>query len=369
MVDNKHRRKPRRTPKKEAHGRNTSLSNFVNPEEDYASEKKSYESGAINFADGSVFCPKCGRQDEVIERGVRKTKFRGDIQRYGCKRCRIRFLNEPFAHTWFPDWVYERVLEDAVNGLKDSQIAKNVNSEAIRRKENVKISSKTVINIKERAVEILREFELRAPRKEKAAVWQIDDTPQPYSKKNEIDQKTRNDSADSKKEEWRFAWITNVLEEDDRYCLAQVTSEDRIATNSESAIRLALLRAKYGPQLVKCDGYKGHKKGVRAVLKHVEVDSRTKKEDYGHINRIERYHQTIRSLALKKRRHFRSIQSLNITAELVRLYYNFMRPHKSLNRMPPAKKAGIEYPYHEGLTWLELIRFAFVFLRKQRNSI
>jgi transposase InsO family protein len=367
MTEDYHRRKRRRTPKKEDSGKNASLLNFINSE-DHVDEEKGDKSIKLESTSEQVICPECGKSDEIIERGVRKTKFRGGVQRYGCKRCHCRFVNEPFSHTWFPDWVYERVLEDAVTGLKNSQIAKNVNDEAKRRNENIKISSKSVLKIKEKTAGILLELELRARPTEKAAIWQIDDTPQPYSKKKEKGEKVTIEKTDSKKEGCSFAWITNILEEDDRYCLAQVTSEDRKAANSEKATRLALLRAKYGPQLVKCDGYKGHIKGVRAALKHIEIDSRTKKEDYAHINRIERYHQTMRSLGLPKRRHFRSIHALNVTAELVRLYYNFIRPHKGLGGTTPAKKAGVDYPYHDGLTWLELIRFAFVFIRRKSST-
>jgi hypothetical protein len=361
-------RKERKKIERKRNGRFASLRDFMRHQDNVIDEKNN-NSVETHCVRDSVICPKCGKQDKVILRGVRKTTLRGAVQRYGCKRCNHRFLNEPFIHTWFPDWVYEKVLEESVNGLRDFQIAKSVNSEAKRRNEDFSISPRTVLNIKMRAVKIIGEFELRARRREKSATWQIDDTPQPYSKKKKNDQIENSDGVSLKKRKKNFAWITSIFEEEGRYCLSQVTSEDRTACNSEKAMRLALIRAGYGPQLVKCDGYKGHVKGVRAVLRLVEIDSQPKKKNFAHINRIERYHRTLRSLALKKKRHFRSIKALDVSAELSRQYYNFMRPHASLNGMPPAKIAGIEYPYHEGLTWLEFIRFAFFFLRRHRCSI
>jgi hypothetical protein len=265
----------------------------------------------------------------------------------------------------WPDWVHDAVLEAKVNGLRDSQIAKAVSDEAGRRNEKVRMSSKSIVNIVSRAVKILLEFERYTPRKERAAVWQIDDTPQPYSKKKEPPQRANDKDTSSRVNS--FLWITNIFEEDSRYWLSTVVSDNRSYLNSEIATRLALQRAKYGPQLVKSDGYKGHVRGVRGALRHVEIIAITKKEDYGWINRIERLHQTMRSMAVKKRRHFRSVESLRITVEIVRINYNFLRPNEALLGSTPAKKAGIDYPWYEDLTWTELIRFAFNFVRKHKH--
>jgi len=345
-------------------GRNASLFDFINPQ-DCNGQKKNNHSPSIDSATEQAICPKCGKSDSVIKRGVRITKLRGNVQRYECRVCNHRFAHTPYIRMRWPDWVYDAVLEAKVNGLRDAQIAKAVSDEAGRRNEKVRMSSKSISNIVCRAVKILLEFERYAPRKERATVWQIDDTPQPYSKKKEPLQTTNDKDTSSRVN--NFLWITNIFEEESRYWLSAVVSDNRSYLNSEIATRLALQRAKYGPQLMKSDGYKGHVRGVKGALRHVEIIAVTKKEDYGWINRIERLHQTMRSMAVKKRRHFRSVESLRITVEIVRISYNFLRPNEALLGSTPAKKAGIDYPWHEGLTWTELIRFAFNFIRKNRR--
>jgi transposase-like protein len=360
----KHKR--RRRSRGRVGGKNASLFDFINLQ-DCDNEKKNNKLPSVDSATGQIICPKCGKPDSVIKRGVRITKLRGNVQRYECKICNHRFAHTPYIRMRWPDWVYDAVLEAKVNGLRDSQIAKAVSDEARRRNEKVNMSSKSIFNIVSRAVKILLEFERYAPRRERAAVWQIDDTPQPFSKKKEPLRRTNGKDTSSRVNS--FLWITNIFEEDSRYWLSTVVSDNRSYLNSEIATRLALQRAKYGPQLVKSDGYKGHVKGVRGALRHVEIIAITKKENYGWINRIERLHQTMRSMAVKKRRHFRSVESLKITVEIVRINYNFLRPNGALLGSTPARKAGIDYPRQEDLTWTELIRFAFNFIRKHKRPV
>lgn len=345
--------------------RNASLANFLSPDGPNCENRSKGAPLPDSIAERAV-CPDCGTMNEVIKRGYRNTKYRGQVQRYQCKTCRKRFVHSPYTRMRWPDWVVDAVLDLKVNGLRDSQIAKAVANEAKRHNEEIRLSPKSIINIVRRAVRVMLEFERYASRKEKAATWLIDDTPQPWSRRSPSSQNTANSNTNLKNEHF-FFWITNVLEEENRYWLSGVSSDNRAYSNSEMAIKIALRRAKYGPQVIKCDGYKGHEKGAKQVFKHVEIIAKSKKEDYGWINYIERLHQTIRSLAIKKRKHFRALESLALLVELVRIYYNFMRPHESLNGLPPAKNAGVEYPYQEGLTWSELIRFAFGFLRKRKR--
>jgi len=308
----------------------------------------------------------CGRSEKVIRRGKRITKYRGNVQRYYCKGCRFRFVDTLYARTHFPDWVVDRVLDLAVKGLRPRQIVEEVLKEAKIRGQNMSISTKSISNIIKRNVKILLGFERYVRRKERAATWQIDDSPQPFSGKRKEVKQIQSKKTESKRSK-PFLWITNVFEEETRYWLSAFVSATRSYEVSERATRLALLRAKYAPQLVKCDGYRGHFRGVRNVLRLVEIISKPKKEDYGWINLVERLHRTMRSLAIKKRRHFRSSESLEGSTELVRFYYNFLRPHAALDGDTPAKRAGIEYPYHDDLTWSKLIRFAYDFVKKQKR--
>jgi hypothetical protein len=266
-------------------------------------------------------------------------------------------------------------------------IADEVKREGLIRGENVKICRQSVRNVIQRNLKIILDFELNAHLKPESMTWQIDDTPQHYTgkrKDKEGDPKQANRSSDATEKDATdiksksnnklnnrqlFAWITNVIIEETRYWLVCWISEGRSLLESEQAIRRALRVAKRAPVLIKCDGYKGHIRGVRCVLKHVKITSIPKDQDFAWINIIERLHRFLRSSAVKKRRTFRSLDTLKYSTELVRIYYNFFRPHETLNGETPARRAGIEYPYHEGLTWSEFIRFAFDRIRKHRHGI
>ena len=314
--------------------------------------------------DGPAVCPLCLRSDRVIHRGTRITKNRGNEPIYNCRRCNYKFANTPYARTHYPDWVVDRVLSLAIYGLPLRTIADEVKREALIRGEDTKICRQSVRNVIQRNLKIILDFELNAHLNSESMTWQIDDTPQRYTgKRKEKDGTTELNNRQV------FAWITNVIVEETRYWLVCWISEGRSLLESEQAIRRALRVAKRAPVLIKCDGYKGHIRGVRCLLKHVKIVSISKDQDFAWINIIERLHRFLRAFAVKKRRTFRSLDTLKYSTELVRIYYNFFRPHETLDGETPARRAGIEYPYHEGLTWSEFIRFAFDWIRKRRHGI
>lgn len=68
-------------------------------------------------------------------------------------------------------------------------------------------------------------------------------------------------------------------------------------------------------------------------------------------NRIERYIGTF-----KDRKVMRAIKTSDSPfIEGQRIYYNYIRPHQSLNGLTPAEKAGIKLQL-DGNKWLELIK-------------
>ena len=66
------------------------------------------------------------------------------------------------------------------------------------------------------------------------------------------------------------------------------------------------------------------------------IDSKSKKEDFGHINLIESLHSFIRRSGIKKRGRFRSIENLRAFLELVRVYHNFLSFSILKNKVQPA---------------------------------
>ena len=208
------------------------------------------------------------------------------------------------------------------------------------------------MNIIKRFVEKFLEFEVKLRHKLESKEWQIDDTPEIFPRSEKGDSNTEGKKSG-------FVWITNVLAVDSRYWLSANVSRDRSAESSYKAITMAGKRAKYGPVKFRCDGYEGHVKGIRKAYPFIYIDSKSKKEDFGHINFIESLHSFIRRKGIKKRGRFRSVENLQYIVELLRIYYNFLHVHTALGTTPAAK-AGIAPPFK---SWGEFIRYVFRLLK------
>ena len=50
---------------------------------------------------GPTVCPHCGIKDDVIKAGVRKTKGKGEVQRFKCIKCNRLFTIGPMQHTGY----------------------------------------------------------------------------------------------------------------------------------------------------------------------------------------------------------------------------------------------------------------------------
>ena len=302
-------------------------------------------------------CPRCGGQN-VVKRGLRLRKLKGEVQLYCCKNCGRRFPEEPNVQSHFPMWVIDIALKDALERKTYKDVAEAIENEARRRNENLSISRQTIPNLIRRYVKLLLDFEENSRHGLSCPEWEIDDSFQTFPKKRQI---AGSDVKYGRKSE-NFRYITNVLACESRYWLAAYVSSERDVKASEKALRLALKRSKYAPQKIKCDGFKPHRKAISNVFRHTHIESKAKKEDFGWINKIERLHVTMRKMGIKKRR-FRSEENLRNHLDLGRLYYNFLRPHQALNGDTPARKAGITHANVR--TWSEFVTCAYRQLKKR----
>lgn len=295
-------------------------------------------------------CPYCGAcgGDWITRRGSRDNERKGLVQRYGCKKCGRRFSRESWGH--FPLWVVEAILSLAVAGLGPSEIVAKLKEEASRHNQTVRISRQTVSNIIKRCVQTFLRFEEHARRKCTSSEWQIDDSPQPFTRRFKPSSEQHKDSNRD------FWWITNVIDGNSWYWLASYVSWERDAKVSEKAVRMAIKRARDAPNRWRSDGLRAHIRGIKNVLPNAVIFSKTKAEKFEHINLIESLHSSMRRKGIKKRKKFHSLMTLQILLDLVRMWHNFLRQLDSLGEITPAAKVGIVPVFK---SWGEFIRYVY----------
>jgi len=313
----------------------------TNPEHDPFNRK---------LIDFDVFCPYCGAHGVkfIIRRGRRKTGRKGCVTRYFCKRCNRRFSKQKWGNQ--PLWVVTFVLEEILEGNTLKGTADKL------RERNYKITRQTILNVVKLVVDAALKYEQTGKPKCKFREWQIDDTPQPFAEttSNGLTQPEQQQTRHKNKNKW---WITNIVDVDSYYWFACTASKERESEASEKTIRDAIKRARASPLYWKCDGYPGHIRGIRNVLPHARIISVSKKKDIAVVNFIEGVvHGLLRSKAVKKRRKFRTLRTLQMYAELVRIWHNFLHKIHKLGNLTPAAKIGIAPIFRN---WEDFIDYVF----------
>jgi len=131
-----------------------------------------------------------------------------------------------------------------------------------------------------------------------------------------------------------------VIDEDTSYWLAVIASP-RNKHAAMKALNSSVKRAKRFPDRIKGDACPSYPPACNAILPaSVFQDFKSKKEAYGHINIVERLNRTLRKSLPAGERRFRTSEALRYFVELVRFYYNYIRPHRGLDGRTPAEEAG-----------------------------
>jgi len=296
-----------------------------------------------------VCCRWCGGTD--ITRRGNPDSGKGKTQRYFCKICMRRFRNGITYRSRFEEWVVDRVLSLTTDGSRPCAISHEIarDSDDFLDKK-IRISPKTIPRLVRKYTRITLQFERLAEPEHMSDLWTIDD------------QFERFPFRGGHKE----YWIVNVLDLCTRYCLVSCVFPSREEYATVEALKLAIQRAKRVPSRIICDGYEAQIRGIKKLLPLAEIDSKSKKESYGHINEIESYNNLLRRSGVSRRGH-RSLINLQSKLELFRLYYNFLRPHGSLENKTPASLAGISYP--QTSRWSKLLRFAQWYIHSRNKSL
>jgi len=148
-------------------------------------------------------------------------------------------------------------------------------------------------------------------------------------------------------------WLIDIIDQDTRYLLATQLSATRGRKDIALLMRKAYLKANKAPKRILTDGWKVYPDAIDLVFgsdtKHisskpfVEVDS---------TNIIERFQGSLKDRT-KVMRGFKKPESARLILDGWLIFYNFFRPHESLDDKTPAQVAGIKFPYEN---WLDIVK-------------
>lgn len=157
------------------------------------------------------------------------------------------------------------------------------------------------------------------------------------------------------KSKGKYIWLWNALDADSRFLIACSVTERREIGDARLIFKKAKELTIGDPETITTDGLWSYEKAINKeipirsyprLIKHIRLVSM---QDKINNNLIERYHSTFRS----RDKVMRGTVSGIVNG--YRLYYNFIRPHMSLDGQTPAQAAGIDLKLQDN-RWLSLIR-------------
>jgi putative transposase len=275
-------------------------------------------------------CPKCGRDDLVIKRGIRHNRG-GPAQGYYCKRCGIKFAERTaFGGMRNRAAIIATALDLFFRGLSLRQVAEHL--WACYR---IKITHATINNWIKRYVELVSQYvdNLTA---NTSGRWHADET--------------------LIRVKGRHMYLWALLDHETRLLLASLLSQGRGSEEARALIRKGLAASKNPPEELVTDGNPSYSVAIEHEQKPggnpiIHIQGPLIK---GLNNRMERAIGTIKQRT-KTMSRFSSEDGASNFAQGFSVYYNFIKPHRTLKGKVPAQVAGLSSGKS---SWLELIEEA-----------
>lgn len=138
-------------------------------------------------------------------------------------------------------------------------------------------------------------------------------------------------------------WFYDIIDSKSRYLLASRVALSRTTHDAEMLMRDTYKRAGKAPKVIITDSNNSYLDGIEltfgADTEHIQGKPFTKEDT---TNLIKRFHGTIKDRT-KVIRSFRDIETLIQFANGWLIYYNYFKPHTSLQGKTPAEEAGLSY--------------------------
>lgn len=187
-------------------------------------------------------------------------------------------------------------------------------------------------------------------RPEVGSVWVADETwirIDRHGKAHEVE----NPYSKSKKAKWIVFW--DIIDSETRFLLASRLTTTRGTEDAKALMEAAARRAGKLPRAVVTDKLAAYLDGIElaygAASKHRQGGPF---DVLNNTNLIERLHGTIKERT-KVMRGLRTAETAKRFLDGWAVYYNYMKPHESLDSKTPAEAAKCDYTFRD---WADLIR-------------
>jgi len=269
-----------------------------------------------------VECAYCG-SFAIIKIGKRKTKC-GLRQRYQCKECNRKFVNDPIKGHKATAKLITLCMDLYFKGLSYRKIA-----DTLFQFYDLKVHHETVRRWINKFMKAINKY-VKTLEPKLSMIWCID----------EQQVKT--------KEGWLWCW--NAMDHDTRFLIANILTKKKDLANTHKIFQETKSNTKHNPALICTDGWTSY----APVIRNEYVVSAHKKNialrDGGN-NRVERYHGNWK----ERYKVMRGLENENTSKEMLenyRTYYNFIRPHQAIRGLTPAEMTGLNIGNHK---WMELL--------------
>jgi len=148
-------------------------------------------------------------------------------------------------------------------------------------------------------------------------------------------------------------YLWDVIDAKTRYLIATYLSPKRGTQEAKKLMELASERAGIVPKVVITDSLASYLDGIELAFgsdtKHIQSHPFAKEDS---TSLIERWHATLRERT-KVMWGMKKPEATRVILDGFLVFYNYFRPHESLNDKTPAEVAGIDYPYKN---WLDVVK-------------
>jgi putative transposase len=287
-------------------------------------------------------CKSCGSLN-IVKIGVRHNKY-GDAQRYFCKDCGHKFVNNKgFEKTKATSKAITIALDLYFKGVSQRKIV-----EHLKMFEGIKVTQPCVLKWIRKYLDLMKGY-LDQFTPQLGCMWHSDETMINVRKTEPIDGEN-------------YSWAWNLLDHETRFLIASEVTKHRNIEDARRVLQEAKQTANgQTPDFIITDKLPAYKQAVtkefftlrKPRVQHVKLKNIREGTNN---NFVERLHGTIKERT-KVMRGLDTDESAQRMMDANRIYYNYLRPHTALNGKTPAEKAGIDLQL-EGNKWKELIRRA-----------